>query len=138
MWSTRAPRSASAAPCRHRAAEQEALNRVAPQAGQFRELFWTLHAFGDDHGTGPVGQVEHCGDQYGARARPTERRDEAAVDLDDVWRHLLQPGEGRIPDTEVVEGQTYPEPAQCLQRGDRCRRVGVETLLGHLQDELVR
>src|SRR6266566_6521934 len=67
-----------------RAAQQEALDRVAVELGENRELPVGLDALGHDDGAEPVGQVDDSAQDLLRRPTLVERDDERAVQLDDL------------------------------------------------------
>lgn len=75
-----------------------------------------LHVFGHHLGTaGP----RHCHRRLHHRVVAVvagEVAHERAVDLDDVHRHLLQPGKALHAYAEVVDGDAAPTRAQLLQQ----------------------
>src|SRR5690606_20702148 len=86
-----------------RRAEQEALSIMTSAGAQISELIFIFHTLG------------HGADDGGVAGIGFKIPDEAAVDLDDVDRKLLEVGERSIAGAEIVQRDGNAGGAQSLQ-----------------------
>ena len=120
---------------RQRAAEQVALDRVAPPAAQEAGLGLGFDAFGEDR------QVEAAAHDDGGRGDGRIDRvvddvaHEGLVDLDLVEGKARQVGERRVAGAEIVERQLDAECLQLAAHGDGFGDIVDEGALGDFQFE---
>ena len=118
-----------------RPAEVEALRVVAAERDELLVLVFGLDAFGDDRQLDVVREIDDAAhDREVARVAP-ERRDEAAVDLDDGDRKVLHVRERRVAGAEVVDGERDAEVVQRLEPALLAARVDRHPALGELERE---
>ncbi len=92
-----------------------------------------LHALGDDLEAEVVAEVDRRADDDQVTLVAQHRRDERAVDLQLVDRHLAQVGERRVAGAEVVDRQVHPELAEAADGRQRAVGIGHEHALGDLE-----
>lgn len=91
--------------------EQKALGMPAPESQQVRSLSFGLHSLGDRSDPYLTSQGEnrfhHSRNRaVGGSGHPA---DEAAVDLEQTHREVLQVAEGGVPRSEIVEADPYSQ-----------------------------
>src|SRR3990172_6911993 len=103
---------------RHGPREQVALDQLAVERAQDRELLGRFHAFGDHLELQVAGQVDDGAHDGRVLAPAADRAHEGAVDLDGVHLEAVQVRQGRVSGAEVVEVEPHADGAQPAQRVD--------------------
>jgi hypothetical protein len=89
---------------RHRLRVVEALCIITAELNKHFSLFRVLHAFTDDLHTQFPGHVDNVADDNPFPRPEHPAPHEAAIELEHVSHQLLQLAEGRIPRSEIVNG----------------------------------
>src|SRR5664280_528570 len=120
---------------RQRPAEQIALSKVAAHVPHSRQLVGLLDALGDREKREAAADPDDRFEKLATVLAVVASLHKRPVDLQDVDRHALQIGQGRIAGPEVVDRETHSELLECMQ--DVYDGMGVldERLLGDLEDD---
>jgi len=95
--------------------EVEALPHAAAQLSQGGDVPHLLDALGDDRQLEALGELEDRTHERFAASLGSEALDERAVDLERVYRKVLQQRERRVPRPEVVESDAQALCGQLLE-----------------------
>ncbi|RMS60168.1 hypothetical protein ALP65_04561, partial [Pseudomonas aeruginosa] len=121
---------------RHRPAEQEALQRIAAEAGQELLLGLGFHALGDDLQVQRAAEGDDRRDDRGVVAVVGQLVDEATVDLQFARRQALEIEQAGVAGAEVVDGDADAHRRQLLE--DHQAGIGIAHggRFGHLEDQV--
>ena len=102
----------------HRPAEKVSLHLVTAALTEKVDLFAGLHAFGEDIHAQALGHGNHRFDDGRVVGAARHVTDEGAVNLDAVDGKMLEIGQGRVPRTEVIDGQGHTAVLELPEQGD--------------------